>query len=45
MISLNAVKCQVMCPEETPDPIQLHRYDLLYLLGSGTSVWEQAGTD
>ena len=45
MISLTAVKCQVMCPEETPDTIQLHRYDFLYLLGSGSSVWEQAGTD
>ena len=34
-----------MCPEETPDTIQLHGYDLLYLLGSCTSVREQTGTD
>ena len=44
---LNVVKCQVMCAEETPDTIQLHRYDFLYLLGRVTSVREhpQAGTD
>ena len=41
----NAMKYQVMCPEETPDTIQLHGYDSLYLLGSGSSVREQVGTD
>ena len=39
------MKYQVMCPEETPDTIQLHGYDSLYLLGSGSSVREQVGTD
>ena len=42
---LNAMKCQVMCAEETPDTIQLHRYDFLFLLDRGKLVREQAGTD